>query len=91
MRALLDALLGNSLSRVLSGAGLSVLSYAALAPIILGALNLAASNVSGIAGDLASLGLMSGVGQGMSIVGSAIVARMSIASAGVGIGKGAKA
>jgi len=46
--------------------------------------------VGGITGDLASLALLSGVGEGMSIVGSAVVARMSIASASVGIGKAAQ-
>lgn len=90
MRALLQSLFGNSLARILSGAGLSVVSYAALVPVVLAGLNLAAAKVGGIAGDLASLALLSGVGEGMSIVGSAAIARMSIASASVGIGKAAQ-
>ncbi|WP_100097413.1 DUF2523 family protein [Xanthomonas campestris] len=72
---------------MLSGAGLSVISYAAVTPVVLGALNLVASRMSGLAADAASLALMSGVGHGMTIIGSAIMARMAINSAGVGIGK----
>lgn len=89
MKALLQALLGDSLARILSGAGLSVMSYAMVVPLVLGGLNLAVSYFSGIGADIASLALMTGAGQGMSIIGSAIMARMAIAAAGVGIAKGA--
>ncbi|WP_127158975.1 DUF2523 family protein [Xanthomonas arboricola] len=87
MKALLQSLFGDSIARMLSGAGLSVISYAAVTPVVLGALNLVASRMSGLPADAASLALMSGAGHAMTIIGSAIMARMAINSAGVGIGK----
>lgn len=90
MKALLQSLFGDSIARMLGGAGLSVISMAALIPVVLTALNLVSSRINGIAGDLASLALLSGLGEGLSIIGSAIMARMAISSAGVGIGKAAK-
>lgn len=90
MKALLQSLFGDAFARVLQGAGLSMLSMAAIMPIVLTGLNLAASNLSGITADLSSLALLSGAGEGMSIIGSAIVARVSMSSAGLGIGKATK-
>lgn len=87
MKALLQSLFGDSLARVLSGAGLSVISYAAMVPVILGALNLVASRVNSLAADVASLALLGGLGEGLSMLGSAIMARIAIASAASGIGK----
>ena len=87
MKALLQSLFGDSIARMLSGAGLSVVSMAALMPVVLTALNLVASQINGMSADLASLALLSGLGEGMSIVGSAIMARMAISSTSLGIGK----
>ncbi|QSQ40420.1 DUF2523 domain-containing protein [Xanthomonas translucens pv. undulosa] len=87
MKALLQSLFGDALARILSGAGLSVISYAAITPVVLGALNLVATRINGLAADVASLALMSGTGEAMTIVGSAIMARMAINAAGAGIGK----
>lgn len=89
MKALLQSLFGDSLARILGGAGLSVISYAALVPVVLGALNLVSSHVAGLSADVASLALLSGIGEALSIVGSAIMARMAISAAGAGIGKAA--
>ncbi len=91
MKALLQSLFGDSLARILGGAGLSVISYAAMVPVILGALNLISSHVNGLAADVASLALLSGMGEAMSIIGSAIMARMAVVAAGAGIGKAASA
>lgn len=55
--------------------------------VVLAALNLVASRIGSVTADIASLALLSGLGEGMSIVGSAIMARMAISAAGVGIGK----
>jgi hypothetical protein len=87
MKALLNALVGNSLARVLSGAGLSVVSYAVVMPALLAALTLVANSLGGGVADVASIALLSGAGEGLSIVGSAMVARAAIQSAGVGVGK----
>lgn len=90
MKALLQSLFGDSIARMLSGAGLSVVSMAALMPVVLTALNLVATRINGMSADLASLALLSGLGEGMSIVGSAIMARMAISSTSLGIGKATK-
>ena len=91
MKALLQSLFGDSLARILSGAGLSVISYATIVPLVLGGLNLAVSHFNGIGADIASVALITGAGQGMSMIGSAIMARIAIQAAGVGIGKGSAA
>lgn len=89
MKALLQALFGDWIARILSGAGLSVISYAAVVPVVLGALNLMASHISGLSADVASIALLGGFGEAASIVGSAVMARMAIVSASAGIGKAA--
>ncbi|MEN5264235.1 DUF2523 family protein [Stenotrophomonas sp. TWI587] len=90
MKALLQSLFGDAIARMLGGAGLSVISMAAIMPVVLGALNLVASKLQGMPADLASLALLSGAGEGLSVIGSAIMARMAISAAGVGIGKATK-
>lgn len=88
MKALLRNLFGDAIARMLSGAGLSVVSFAALLPVVQGALNMITSSVRGVPGDVASLALMSGFGECVSIIGSAVLTRMAISSAQVGLTKG---
>lgn len=90
MRALLQSLFGDALARVLSGAGMSVLSVAAILPIVTAALNLCASHMSGLPSDVASLMLLSGAGESVSIIGSAVLTRVAVNAAQVGISKGSQ-
>lgn len=91
MKSLLQNLFGDALARVLTGAGMSVVSFAALLPLVQGALNMIAASVNGLPSDVASVALLGGFGEALSIIGSAVLTRMAIASAQVGLTKGSAA
>lgn len=82
---LLAKLLGNSAARVLSGAGLSLASYAALSAAVLAALNGVAQGFANVSADIANLVLLFGVGEALSIVGAAMLTRVALQSATLGI------
>lgn len=88
---LLKNLLGDSVGRVLSGAGLSLVSMAALLPLVTSALNAAASAVGGIGGDVLNVILLFGFGEALSVMGAAMLTRMSVQAAGVGLKKASAA
>lgn len=90
MKSLLQSLFGDAIARMLSGAGMSVVSFAAILPVVTAALNLCASSIGGLPSDVASLMLLSGAGECVSIIGSATLTRMAINAAQVGITKGAQ-
>lgn len=82
---LLSRLLGNGAARVLSGAGLSLASYAALSAAVLGALNGVVSAFSHVSADIANLVLLFGVGEAISIIGAAMLTRVALQSATLGL------
>jgi hypothetical protein len=88
--ALLASLLGTAVSRLLVGAGLGVATFASITPIVLSALNKAASATAGIGGAALQLILMSGLGVGLSAIGAGIMTRIVIESARVAITKSSK-
>lgn len=85
----LVSLLGNSLARVLTGAGLGLATGAALLPLVRIALNKIPQYWGGIAGDLANVMLMSGVGEAITMIGSAIVTKVVIDAGKVAVQKAA--
>lgn len=91
LRLLLAAMLGDSLGRILSGAGLALTTGAVLTPLVAGALDAVASAVGGLPGDLLAIAAMGGIGEGMGIIGSAMLTRVAIKSASVGLKKAASA
>jgi hypothetical protein len=91
LKVLLVSLLGNSIARMLTGAGLAVVSYAAIAPLILSALNQAASGINGIGGDMLQVCNLWGFGQAVSIIGSAMMTRGVIKAGTMGLTKAASA
>jgi hypothetical protein len=82
---LLSKLLGNGAARVLSGAGLSLASYAALSAAVLAALNGVAGAFANVSADVANLVLLFGVGESISIIGAAMLTRVALQSAALGI------
>ncbi|QDS16168.1 DUF2523 domain-containing protein [Xanthomonas arboricola] len=78
LAALLTQLLGSAVARIATGAGIGLVTVAALTPVILSALNQAATRFSGIPSAVANIMLLSGMGVGMSMVGSAILTRVAI-------------
>ncbi|MBO9876523.1 DUF2523 family protein [Xanthomonas sp. D-99] len=82
---LLVQLFGSAVARVATGAGVGLFTMAALTPVILSALNQAATSFSGITSAVANIMLLSGMGVGMSIVGSAILTRVAIEAGKIGL------
>lgn len=84
---MLSNLLGRSGATILSSLGVGLFSFAAIGPLILGALNSAVSLLGQIPSDLMQLVLLGGFGTSINIVGSAILTRIAISSASVGLMK----
>jgi len=68
---------GNFLARVLVGAGLSVVTFSVLTTLLDDALSFVTSNL-GVLGSALQVLSIAGVGTGLSIIGSAMVARVAI-------------
>lgn len=91
LSTLLKNLFGDSIARVLGGAGLSLVSAAVLIPLVTTMLNEAASAMGGMPGDMLSIVALFGFGEAMSIIGSAMLTRLAIQSTSVGIKRAANA
>ncbi|MFK3847850.1 MULTISPECIES: DUF2523 domain-containing protein [Bacteria] len=89
LAAFLTSLLGNALARVLTGAGLGLATGAALLPLVRTALNLIVQKFNGMGADLANVMLLSGAGEAITIIGSAIVTRVVIDAGKVAVQKAA--
>lgn len=89
MKGLLKALFGDAIARMLSGAGMSVVSFAALLPLVQGALTLTVQHINSLPGDIAAIALLGGLGEAVSIIGSCILTRMAIVSMSTAITKSA--
>jgi len=83
----LRRLVGGSLANILVGAGLGLVSYAALSAAILAALALVQSYVGGLASDVFGVVMLMGFGDALSILGSALLVRAAMVSASVGIAR----
>lgn len=87
---LLSDLLGNSFARILSGAGLSMVSFAGITAVVTTALNLVVTYVQGLTGAVAQIVLLLGTGHALSIIGAALLTRAAMSSAGIGFKKAAR-
>lgn len=84
----LRRILGSGfLANVLAGAGLGVVSYAGLSAAILAALSVVQTYFSGLPADMFGMVMLLGVGEALSMIGSALLVRAAIASAGISIGR----
>jgi hypothetical protein len=79
--ALLASLLGTAISRMLVGAGLALVTFAAITPLVLSALNAGAQAFNNIGGAVLQMMLISGLGVALSAIGSAMLTRMAIDAA----------
>lgn len=84
---LLASLLGTAGARILSGLGLGLVTYAAMTPVILSALNLARGLTSGITSSILQLVLLSGIGEALSMIGAAMMTRAAIDAGRVALAK----
>lgn len=87
--ALLAGLLGTSLAKILTGAGLSIASYAALSTAITVMLNSVVGSFANLSADLANMVLLMGVGEAISIIGAAMLTRAGLAAASLGLKRAA--
>lgn len=79
-------ILAGAVARILAGAGLALGTYSLLSGYLDTFLGYLTSELSGMPGGFVSILWISGVGEGLSIVGSALVAVAAINSARVFIG-----
>lgn len=75
------------IANILAGAGLGLVSFGGLSLALNGALSLVVSYFNGVPSDIAAIVLLMGFGTALSIVGSALLVRAAIASAGVVVGR----
>jgi uncharacterized protein DUF2523 len=73
--------MGGLVQTMLVGAGLSLVVYAALSPLIEGFLQDAVFALNGLPQVAVQFLLLAGVGEALSILGSAILTRLAISSA----------
>lgn len=85
-KGLLVWILAGAVARILAGAGLAIGTYAILGDYLDQFLGLLTTELNGLPADFASILWISGVGEALSIVGSALVATAAINSARVFIG-----
>lgn len=91
IKLLLASLLGDLVGRVLTGAGLALVTGAALIPIVTTAMDAAAAALGGMPGNMLAVANLGGIGEGLSIVGAAVITRVGIGAATVGLKKAAGA
>lgn len=84
---MLANLLGTAAARVMTGAGVAIVSFAALLPLVTGAMDAASAAIGGVSGDIIKVAAMSGLGIAMSAIGAAIITRAGIQAAILGIKK----
>lgn len=87
LKAVLAWVLAGALARVLAGAGLAIGTYAILSNLLDNFLSLLTTSLNGVTSGFANLLWIAGVGEALSIVGSALVAVAAINSARVFIGR----
>lgn len=87
-KSLLVWILAGALARILAGAGLAIGTYSILGDLLNDFLALLTTSLNGVSSGFSSLLWMAGVGDAISIVGSALVAVAAINSARVFIGQG---
>lgn len=89
LAALLASMLGSGVARLLTGAGLALTTFAALTPLVLSALNAGANAFQGIGGATLDIMLLSGLGIGLSAIGSAMLTRIAITAGRVFLSRAA--
>lgn len=85
-KSLLIWILAGAVARILAGAGLAIGTYSILGDLLDNFLSMLTSSLNGVTGGFANLLWLAGVGDAISIIGSALVAVAAINSARVFIG-----
>ncbi|MBN7134759.1 hypothetical protein A7A76_08505 [Lysobacter enzymogenes] len=85
--ALLASLLGTAAARVLTGVGVGLVTYAALTPLINSGLTIVRNMAAGITGSVLQICLLAGLGDCISMLGSALLTRAAISAGRVAMAK----
>lgn len=86
LKGIIVWVLAGAVARILAGAGLAIGTYALLSDYLDSFLAYLTNELSGLPADFASILWIAGVGDAISIIGSALVAVAAINSARVFIG-----
>jgi hypothetical protein len=78
--------LSGFIARIMLGAGLTFVTALTLVPLVRGALETTASFLEGMPSAAAQLALLGGVGEFLTIIGSALLTRAAIRAAMAGLG-----
>lgn len=87
IKLLLANLLGSFIARILTGAGLAITTGAVLIPVVTTALDAVASSLGGMSGDMLAVANLAGFGEGISIIGTAMLTATAIGAGKVGLKK----
>jgi hypothetical protein len=87
LKLFLKGMFGGAIANLLVGAGLGVVSFAGISAALYTALAVVQSYVGGLTSDIFGMVMLLGLGESLSIIGSALLVRAAIASASVGVGK----
>lgn len=78
--------LGSVFARIVVGSGLAVVTYQGLTTLIPPLLNGIVSSLSSVSAEVVNILLLAGLGECLSIIGSAAIAAATMKAATVGLG-----
>lgn len=78
--------LGAAIGRIITGVGLSIISYSTLNYYLHDYLNQMVASLQGLESDVLNIVLMAGVSDAIGIIGSAALARMTVTTAASALG-----
>ena len=79
--------MGGLISRALVGAGLTLVGYAAFVPLLQRGLQQINNALAGMAADMLQVLLLGGLGDVLSIIGSALLTRVSLLAGLAGLAR----
>lgn len=83
----LKNLVGDFIAKSFVGAGLGIVSFAGLSALMLTALDAVKTYMGSLANAMLQMMLLLGVGEALTILGTAVMTRIAMQSAGITIGR----
>lgn len=79
--------IGGLISRTLVGAGLTIVGYVAFVPLLENGLSMINSALAGMAADMFNVLMLGGLGEVLSVIGSALLTRISLLAGLAGLAR----
>lgn len=79
--------MGGLIARMLVGAGLTLVGYVSFVPLVMTGLNQLNSALGGLPADMLQVLLLGGLGEVLSIIGSAMLTRVSLLAGLAGLAR----